>query len=181
MPGDYMNFSKHTPRTCEIRLSTTDQTFGFDIVYGKYDIGAYIQEIAPDSPASPTILRKNDRALEINDKFIDNEPNAELAGVKSEDRLIEINGVNVQNMDFTFIKQCLRNIKYPQSLQLLVANVETFNYYKQQNKAIHSKLPSVTKLSENKTSQSSPSVASVQKVNINDIYPEMRRYTTSRM
>ncbi|CAF1210184.1 unnamed protein product [Rotaria sp. Silwood1] len=84
MPGDYMNFSKHTPRTCEIRLSTTDQTFGFDIVYGKYDIGAYIQEIAPDSPASPTILRKNDRVLEINDKFIDNEPRKII-----EKRLIE--------------------------------------------------------------------------------------------
>ncbi|CAF4357969.1 unnamed protein product [Rotaria sp. Silwood2] len=305
MPRDYMNFPKHTPRTCDIRLTANDQAFGFNIAPGKSDIGAFIQDIAPNSPASKTALRKSDRILEINDKFVDEdrsktieekvikakskrsvklyvvdthtyayfqenniplqskkfqkssfaknkqipsyedaennsfenndaddssiEPlppaltphsnqqsnisdnvdeqkqhsddirlctitrsneqdkwgfsfnynddghycsinilsgpnnrqsNAALAGIKSEDRLIEINGENIQNLTYTELKQRINDIRYPQSLQMLVADAETFNNYKEKNKPIHSKLQSVKYLSKNKTDRSLLTISS---------------------
>jgi C-terminal processing protease CtpA/Prc len=72
MPSDYLNFVKHQPRTCNIRLNTSDRTFGFEVVNGENDVGAYIQEVFPNTPASHTSLRKSDRIIEINDKFVDN-------------------------------------------------------------------------------------------------------------
>jgi C-terminal processing protease CtpA/Prc len=74
MPDDYRNFPKYTPRICEIRLSRNDQSFGFEVVNGIKDTGAFIQEVVPNSPAGRTTLRKSDRILEIDDKFVDNEP-----------------------------------------------------------------------------------------------------------
>jgi hypothetical protein len=47
------------------------------------------------------------------------------------------------------VKQRIRVIKYPQPLQILVADSATYNYYNQQNKVIHSGLPSVKKLPGN--------------------------------
>lgn len=71
MPSDIVNFPKHQPRTCNIRLNKTDTTFGFEVVNGENDIGAYIQEVFPNTPASNTPLRKCDRIIEIDDKFVD--------------------------------------------------------------------------------------------------------------
>ncbi len=71
MPIDYFNFPKHQPRTCNIRLGKSDTTFGFEVVNGENDVGAYIQEVFPNTPASDTSLRKSDRIIEIDDKFVD--------------------------------------------------------------------------------------------------------------
>ncbi|CAF4060154.1 unnamed protein product [Adineta steineri] len=73
MPSDYITFPKHTPRTCEIHLSTIDESFGIEIIEGENDIGLYIQEVEVNSPAYRTSLRKSDRIIEIDDKFINNE------------------------------------------------------------------------------------------------------------
>jgi S1-C subfamily serine protease len=80
MPRDYMNFPKHTPRTCEVRLNAADDSFGFEVVNGEKDIGAFIQEVNSNSPASRTTLRKCDRILEVDDKFVDNEPSKTILG-----------------------------------------------------------------------------------------------------
>jgi C-terminal processing protease CtpA/Prc len=74
MPRDYADFPKNKPRTCNIRLQKNDQSFGFEVVNGPQDIGAFIQDVVPNSPAGKTTLRKSDRILEIDDKFVDNEP-----------------------------------------------------------------------------------------------------------
>jgi C-terminal processing protease CtpA/Prc len=71
MPIDYFNFPKHQPRTCAMRLNKSDTTFGFEVVNGENDVGAYIQEVFPNTPASDTSLRKSDRIIEIDDKFVD--------------------------------------------------------------------------------------------------------------
>ncbi len=73
---------------------------------------------------------------------------AALAGVKTEDHLIEVNGENIENIGDEQVKQRIRAIKYPQPLQILVADTATYNHYKQQNKMIHSRLPTVKKLPE---------------------------------
>lgn len=74
---------------------------------------------------------------------------AALAGIKPEDHLIEVNGENIENVGDEEVKQRIRSIKYPQPLQILVADSATYNYYKRQNKVIHSGLPTVKKLPTN--------------------------------
>ncbi len=71
MPNDYLNFPRHQPRTCIIRSNKSDSPFGFEVVNGENDVGAYIQEVFPNTPASNTPLRKSDRIIEIDDKFVD--------------------------------------------------------------------------------------------------------------
>lgn len=73
MPREYTTFPKYTPRSCEIKLQKGEETFGFEIVNGPGDIGIYIQEVHPNTPASRTPLRKCDRVLEINDKLVNAE------------------------------------------------------------------------------------------------------------
>jgi C-terminal processing protease CtpA/Prc len=55
-----------------MRLQKDDPSFGFEVVNGLGDIGVWIQEVIPNTPASKTSLRKCDRILEIDDKFVDN-------------------------------------------------------------------------------------------------------------
>jgi C-terminal processing protease CtpA/Prc len=74
MPRDYLNFPKHEPRTCVLRLYRTDRSFGFEVVDGKDAIGSFIQEVDPNSPASKANLRKSDRIIEIDDEFVDDKP-----------------------------------------------------------------------------------------------------------
>jgi C-terminal processing protease CtpA/Prc len=71
MPIDYEQFPKHQPRTCTLRLTRPDSSFGFEVVNGEKDTGAYIQEVFPNTPASATSLRKSDRIIEIDDKLVD--------------------------------------------------------------------------------------------------------------
>ena len=71
MPPDYENFPKLQPRTCILRLTGAEATFGFEVVNGESDTGAYIQEVFPDTPASRAGLRKSDRIIQIDDKTVD--------------------------------------------------------------------------------------------------------------
>ncbi|CAF3530977.1 unnamed protein product [Rotaria sp. Silwood1] len=105
MPRDYKSFPKHTPRTCEIQLSSTDQSLGFDITHGDNNVGVWIQEVQPNTPASGTLLRKCDRILEINDDFVDDEP-------------IET------------IKQKLKAAKSNRYLKLYVVDTAMYRYFK---------------------------------------------------
>lgn len=73
MPREYAEFLKYTPRTCDIRLGVNDQSFGFEVVNGPRDIGISIQDVIPNSPAGRTTLRRCDRVLEIDGKFVDKE------------------------------------------------------------------------------------------------------------
>ncbi len=79
---------------------------------------------------------------------------AELAGIKSDDRLIEINGQNIQGFDHDQVTQRIRSVKYPEPLQMLVADVPTYDYYKQQQKLIHRGLPNVRIIPANRLPRS---------------------------
>jgi len=333
MPAEYANFPKHQPRTVMIRMGNNDQTFGFEAVNGENDIGAYIQDVFPNTPASATALRKSDRIIEIDDKFVDKDvsksifeklakikskravklyvmdtatyehyqlnkmslsskgkrksksedrlstidrpytnerespqtpsnplddrqqgppsitstlrdlpkartpsvpdlsrqtrppmnvippaistnsisrstgqpailsiqddirlctinradasdpfgielnyhkreqfhslsltpgrdggrSNAEAAGIRTDDRLIEINGQNIQKLDHDQVTNLIRSIKYPEALQMLVADVSTYENYRAKNQPIHQRLPNVKIMPSNRvTRQPSP-------------------------
>ncbi|CAF1230905.1 unnamed protein product [Rotaria sordida] len=326
MPNDYLNFPKRTPRTCNIRLNRNDTSFGFEVINGENDIGAYIQEVFQNTPASNTPLHKSDRIIEIDDKYVDKDlsksileklskaktkgvvklyvvdtetyknaqlnkislaskgkrksqsedrlsanryytndrtslsmnddnqlppsntstlrdmpktrtpsvpdltqstrsqippliiptssvpsrnedirlctidradsadtfgielnyhrreqfhslsiipgrdnerSNAEVAGVKTDDRLIEINGQNIQNLSHEQITQRIRAIKHPDPLEVLVADVPTFEYYKQQQKLIHRGLPNVKVMPPNRFRHSvSPAASSHRSIDM---------------
>lgn len=83
---------------------------------------------------------------------------AELAGIKTDDRLIEINGLNIQNFDHEQVTQRIRGVRYPEPLEVLVADIPTYDYYKQQQKLIHRSLPNVKVMPPNRPARSvSPS------------------------
>ncbi len=69
-----------------------------------------------------------------------------MAGVKNNDHLIEINDENIENISDDEVKRRITSVRYPTPLKLLVADHATYNYYKQQNKVIHSGLPTIRKL-----------------------------------
>ncbi len=52
-------------------MQSNDTHFGFDVITGNKSIGAYIQEVVPNSPAYRAGLRKSDRIMEIDDKYMD--------------------------------------------------------------------------------------------------------------
>ena len=74
IPADYANFPKNTPRTCEIRLESATEPFGFDLVQGPKDVGALVQHVTPNTPAARSGLRKSDRIIEVNDKYVADDP-----------------------------------------------------------------------------------------------------------
>ncbi|CAF3566014.1 unnamed protein product [Rotaria sp. Silwood1] len=326
IPNTFLNFPKRTPRICNIRLGKNDTSFGFEVINGENDIGAYIQEVFPNTPASNTPLRKCDRIIEIDDKYVDKDvsksileklskaktkgavklyvvdtetyknaqlnkislasktkrksqsedrlsanryylndhtsasinddnqlppsntstmrdmpkartpsvpdltqstrsqiaplviptssiplrnedirlctiyradssdtfgielnyhrreqfhslsivpgrdngrSNAELAGIKTDDRLIEINGQNIQSLSHEQITQRIRAVKHPDPLEILVADVPTFEYYKQQQKIIHRGLPNVKIMPANRLMSSpSPAASSHQSIDM---------------
>ena len=87
MPRDYASFQQNTPRTCDIRLGPQDPSLGLELVTGKQDTGAYVQDITSDSPASRANVRKSDRIIEMDGDFVDNLPysqiTARLRGAKA--------------------------------------------------------------------------------------------------
>ena len=80
--------------------------------------------------------------------YIDTAP----VGLKDDDHLIEIDGKNVENLGDDQIKKYLSS-KHSQSLQLLVVNTATYNYYKRKNKRIHSGLPGVQIMPQSMSNQ----------------------------
>jgi hypothetical protein len=80
---------------------------------------------------------------------------AALAGLKTDDHIIEINGKNIQKLNAAQVKKPIIATKYPEPLELLVADAATYNYYKQQNKTIQHGLASVQKLPENVVNRNS--------------------------
>lgn len=80
---------------------------------------------------------------------------ATLAGVKNKDRLIEINGVNVQNLDHQQVLERFRALANVESVQLLVTDVGTYERYLEKKQLIHRRLPNVQNLEPNEPFRSS--------------------------
>jgi C-terminal processing protease CtpA/Prc len=64
------------------------------------------------------------------------------AGIKSFDRVIECNGINIENDSAENFRKIIDNTRN-QLLQLLVCNPSTYTHYKKNNKRIHSSLETV--------------------------------------
>lgn len=139
LPPPPQPLSNEDIRLCTIHRADATDTFGIELNYHRKE-QFHSLSITPgrDNEPSSKIIRIGFLRLLFN-LVLD----AELAGIKTDDRLIEINGQNIQTYDHDQVTQRIRGVKYPQPLQMLVANVPTYEYYKQQQKLIHRGLPNV--------------------------------------
>lgn len=114
MPREYENFVKYRPRTCEIQLNKNDESFGFEVVNGARDVGVWIQDVVPNSPAGRTVLRRCDRLLEVDGKFVDSEPSA-------------------------MIFERLKKAKKKRVVKLYVVDTHTYKYFQERRVPLPSK------------------------------------------
>jgi len=111
---------KHAPRECRIVKSEEYVGYGFNLYQEKSKPGQYIGRIEPGSPADD-------------------------AGLKENDRLVEVNGVNIGGENH---KQVVARIKSKMlETVLLVSDSYADNYHKERGVIIKSSLPYVIKLS----------------------------------
>jgi len=112
--------NKHAPRECRIVKSEEYVGYGFNLYQEKSKPGQYIGRIEPGSPADE-------------------------AGLKENDRLVEVNGVNIGGENH---KQVVARIKSKMlETVLLVSDSYADNYHKERGVIIKSSLPYVVKLS----------------------------------
>lgn len=146
-------------RLCTITRADSTDTYGLELNYHKRDNYHTLKITSgrnngPSSKNFQTIY--SDSTMYDFILFLD----AALAGIKSGDHLIEINGENIENVGDEQVQTRIRSVKYPQSLQLLVSDPSTYYYYKQQNKTIHNALPTVQKLPVNNMPRSPSPISS---------------------
>lgn len=137
-------------RLCTINRADASDAFGIELNFHRKE-QFHSLSITPgrDNGPSSKIFYFSEILISILSSI-----DAEVAGIKNEDRLIEINGQNIQTFDHDQVTQRIRAVKYPEPLQMLVANVPTYDYYKQQQKLIHRGLPNVKIMPANRPARS---------------------------
>jgi hypothetical protein len=143
-------------RLCTINRADPQDTFGIELNYHKKEQFHSLsitpgRDNGPSSKSSPFDPSLSERASVCRESecISSSDLDASQAGIRSDDRLIEINGQNVQNRDHDYVTQMIRSVKYPDALQMLVADVPTYEYYRQQQKLINRGLPNVRTLPPN--------------------------------
>ncbi|KAL7669118.1 hypothetical protein ACOME3_009787 [Neoechinorhynchus agilis] len=95
-------FTQYIPRLAVFQIRTTRKSIGFSI-----------QQIAPNVISS---VEKNSMAMK--------------AGLRQNDRIIEVNGINVENASYHTISKLISDYKLNKSLKLLVAENACYGWYK---------------------------------------------------
>jgi len=112
------------PRLCHLHLTGAESSYGFNLYKRKGDDGQFIGYIDEGSPA-------------------------DLVGLKNGDRLVEVNGENVENKSH---KKAVNMIRERNGeVSLLVVDSECFEYYKKNKMKITSNHPDVVILYSDKT------------------------------
>ena len=114
MPDDYPPFVKYQPRLCDIYLSKSDERFGLDITGNREGIGACISQIHPNTPASRTKLRADDRIIEINKRLVDEKHK-------------------------TYIFKKFHHARLLRHMKLYVMDADTYQYYQSNQISLSSK------------------------------------------
>lgn len=100
------------PRLCRIRA--TEPSLGFQVSGSKSNRGVFkVTDIVPKSPADDS-------------------------GLKNEDYIIEVSGVNVESMDYAELVKFIKEKKSEDDLQLLVVDRKALDWYRQKKLAISS-------------------------------------------
>ncbi|CAF1164880.1 unnamed protein product [Adineta ricciae] len=103
-PADQANFPQKE-RICDIHLTDATQSFGFELVNGDKNIGVFIQEVGPNTPAAVAGLRKSDRVVRVDGELVDDKPS---------------------QLSFDRIREARKNL----AVKLLVMDTKTYKNYK---------------------------------------------------
>lgn len=110
-------------RLCHVKKRDGFQGYGFNLHAEKGKNGQYIGKVDANSPASD-------------------------AGLKEGDRIIEVNGTNIENENH---QQVVGRIKaVPNETKLLVVDSETDQFFKENNRVIRGDMPNVESHSSDK-------------------------------
>jgi C-terminal processing protease CtpA/Prc len=120
--GSYTNEPR--PRLCHLRRWPDFDGYGFNLHCEKSKPGQYIGKVDHNSPAESAGLRENDRIIEVNYVPIGNENHKQVVGRIKEG--VTRNGT-----------------KYPEEVILLVVDQDTDLYYKRKNYVVKSSDPNV--------------------------------------
>lgn len=115
------------PRLCHLRRWPNFPGYGFNLHCDKSKTGQYIGKVDPNSPAESAGLKENDRIIEVNYVPIGNENHKQVVS-----RIKE--GVT------------RNNTKYPEEVILLVLDPEADAYYRSKSFTVRSTDPNVEKL-----------------------------------
>ncbi|XP_005096718.2 Na(+)/H(+) exchange regulatory cofactor NHE-RF1 [Aplysia californica] len=110
----------HRPRLCHLRIWPHFQGYGFNLHAERDKPGQYIGLVDDDSPAS-------------------------TAGLKVNDRIVEVNGVNIEQQTHTEVISRIKEV--PGQTRLLVVDREADQYFREKGVAVSSYLPETEFLS----------------------------------
>jgi predicted metalloprotease with PDZ domain len=100
------------PRLCRIRA--TEASLGFQVSGSKSNRGVFkVTDIVPKSPADDS-------------------------GLKNDDHIIEVSGMNVESLDYADLVKLIKEKKNEDDLQLLVVDRKALDWYRQKKLAISS-------------------------------------------
>lgn len=125
MSSSSSSSSPYTPRLCHITKWPDFQGYGFNLHAEKERGGQYIGKIDDNSPAQD-------------------------AGLQESDRIIEVNGVNVENETHAEVISRIR--AGGDETKLLVVDREADSYYKSKGITVTASLPEVKRLQTSKHS-----------------------------
>ena len=122
-------------RLCHVKKREDFQGYGFNLHAEKGKTGQFIGKVDAGSPASD-------------------------AGLKEGDRIIEVNGTNIENENH---QQVVGRIKaVPNETKLLVVDIETDKFFKENNRVIRGDMPNVdSRSSDNQVNGDSHSYSRV--------------------
>jgi hypothetical protein len=107
-------------RLCTIQRSNLDHLIGLSYRLHNFEHFYYVESLTDESNSTLALC----------------------AGIKLFDRIIECNGVNIEGDSEEDLSIRIDKLNVL-TIQLLVCNPATYNYYKSKNKHIHSNLPTV--------------------------------------
>ena len=126
-----MSGDEPKPRLCHVKKRENFKGYGFNLHAEKGKTGQYIGKVDAGSPASD-------------------------AGLKEKDRIIEVNGTNIENENHQQVVERIKAV--PNETKLLVVDAETDKFYKENNRVIRGDLPNVdSRSSDNQVNGDAPS------------------------
>ena len=134
------------PRLCHLVKLPTFEGFGFNLYAEKKKPGQYIGEIDSDSPA-------------------------EAAGLKEGDRIIEVNGVNVNLENHRQVVQRIKAVA--EETRLLVVDEKSADWHRERRVLVKASLPYVIQLSSEKADKSDHDGTERPSANHNEVFEEV--------
>lgn len=140
------------PRLCHLVKSPTFEGFGFNLYAEKKKPGQYIGEIDSDSPA-------------------------EAAGLKEGDRIIEVNGVNVNMENHRQVVQRIKAVVG--ETRLLVVDQKSADWHRDHRVLVKASLPYVIHLSSEKADKSDRDGTERPSADHNEVFEEVTAIDSS--